>query len=595
MDAMSADSTGEGPAPPQHRGRRRRRRRATSDTTQPGAAEVVRGEPSPERKSRKRRGKKGKPPDVPSAERVLQRASEPERGGAADEPLTAVEVAEMKQHFRLLHQHRKVLKLKVNAQEDLLLNGRREPTHRGVCLHLLGKVELARVQSAVERLEPQAATRLLAGVVAFSPDINYVLLFLQCVQKSQSHGEASAALAQALRRINFSEVSSAQMRRVVSLLVEVLPASELPAALFGLLESDLFRSAFDRASEGLPDALADIVVPLRAAHAVLLKGSPNPGTPKDLARGCELLLGVGDKSLAQLDGVVRRRLFRHALGVSRATRSAPPNALATLADGLATDPAQRGELSMALAAAQLRSGDYRSAEKLLRRVKDGPGDVRGALEWLEALASRRVGPLALPPAGKRQRALRVDDDEVEVAPGFSLEMQRAAWVWTAAEGGVERLRAFAAALGRATVWGLPSPMHPLVEGDSGRLSLATVRGRGGRSVVAVAKASTLDVALELCEQGVCLVVSLAEVGLCLPNFALHRCSVTPAGHLWLENAWGLGTADRDAAREKHLAYAKEWVREVLALRPELAAVSELPAEIEAAHDAASVLVSLRRI
>jgi hypothetical protein len=58
----------------------------------------------------------------------------------------------MKEHFKFLRQHRKLLKLRLNATEDLLLNGVKDPVHRGVCQHLLAKVEKDRVLQVCELL-----------------------------------------------------------------------------------------------------------------------------------------------------------------------------------------------------------------------------------------------------------------------------------------------------------------------------------------------------------------------------------------------------------------------------------------------------------
>jgi len=67
------------------------------------------------------------------------------------EALDAAEVAEMKQHLAFLRRYKDILRLKLNAAEDLLVNGQREPTDRGVCRHLLGKVERSVVEAAVAR------------------------------------------------------------------------------------------------------------------------------------------------------------------------------------------------------------------------------------------------------------------------------------------------------------------------------------------------------------------------------------------------------------------------------------------------------------
>ena len=71
----------------------------------------------------------------------------------ADQPLTPAEAAEIRANFQFLSRHRKSLRLRVNAAEDLLLNGAQPPTHRGRCAHLLAKVDLSAVQSALDRLD----------------------------------------------------------------------------------------------------------------------------------------------------------------------------------------------------------------------------------------------------------------------------------------------------------------------------------------------------------------------------------------------------------------------------------------------------------
>ena len=185
----------------------------------------------------------------------------------AEEPLTKQEIGVLRDHFRFLREHRKDLRLKVNANEDLLLNGAREPVHRGVCHHLLAKVQRRNVLAAVERLDPARAARLLAGVIRFSSELEYVLLFLEKIKQSSSPAEATAALSQGLQRIEFDQVSSAQMRRVLQLMTELFEEKERPALLLGMLESPSFRDAFDKSTEDLPEALAHLVLPLRAAQA----------------------------------------------------------------------------------------------------------------------------------------------------------------------------------------------------------------------------------------------------------------------------------------------------------------------------------------
>ncbi len=57
----------------------------------------------------------------------------------------------MKRHLAFIAKYRGTLRLKLNAREDLLVNGSAEPTHRGHCKHLLSKVDRSTVVAALER------------------------------------------------------------------------------------------------------------------------------------------------------------------------------------------------------------------------------------------------------------------------------------------------------------------------------------------------------------------------------------------------------------------------------------------------------------
>ena len=87
------------------------------------------------------------------------------------------------------------------------------------------------IAPGAERLEPARAAKLLAGIIGFSSDIEYVLLFLENVKQSDSPAGAPAALSQGLQLIEFDTVSSAQMRRVLQLMVELFDEKERPAAV----------------------------------------------------------------------------------------------------------------------------------------------------------------------------------------------------------------------------------------------------------------------------------------------------------------------------------------------------------------------------
>src|SRR5690606_21814056 len=100
---------------------------------------------------------------------------------------------------------------------------------------------------------------------------------------------------------------------------------QLPLMLLGLLESAAFRQAFDASVAELPEALARLVVPLRAAQAVVLHGKPNRFGAEALERGLRLLLEADADAFGRRGPVVRRRLFALAIesGLARDPALAP--------------------------------------------------------------------------------------------------------------------------------------------------------------------------------------------------------------------------------------------------------------------------------
>jgi len=322
----------------------------------------------------------------------------------------------MKATLRFLREHRNTLKLKVNAAEDLLLNGRREPTHRGLCQHLLSKLDRTRVLQAAERMPPAQATEFLAGIVRFAPEVPYLLEFLRSVKASAHPRQAAAALTQALERVDFAETSGAQMRDLLQLVVDVFPASELPVFVFSLLSGAAFRSAFDRSSEGLPSTLAELLLPLRSLHRSLVRrGGAQRREPQSEARlsleqvreGALLMLGASRDNLLELSEAQRRQLLEAgADALGRVSVRAPNKALAESLLSLfgsleLRDPAARAALVRELASGLLRVGGESPTTELLRAEQSALPDPRWAQHWLAALSGTRVGDLALEQRARR--------------------------------------------------------------------------------------------------------------------------------------------------------------------------------------------------
>lgn len=342
----------------------------------------------------KRRRRRRKPPAGPQPQADLKE-SRIEREAPVDSPLSPAEAAEMKRHLRFLFQHRKLLRLRVNAQEDLLLNGAKEPEHRGTCLHLLGKVDLACVESALTRVtEPQERVELLSGVVRFSGDIGILLLYLECLAEAASRRQAAGAFSLAVERIDFAEVSAARVRRLLDLIATIFQGHERVQVLFGLLQSESFRAAFDRSAEKLPEQLAGLFVPLRCVHEVVFEGRPNHHGGETLERGVALLLEAPDEALRAYPLKVRDRLLEKAVRLLH-DETLRDRAARVLLDSLPDDSRAFSALGMLRAGELLRRHQDDEARKILNRIRSAHRGFHLPGQWLEALDAPRLARLAL--------------------------------------------------------------------------------------------------------------------------------------------------------------------------------------------------------
>jgi hypothetical protein len=509
---------------------------------------------------------------------VLSRA-QPERpldAAPVDTPLTPQEAARMKEHFRFLREHRETLKLRVNAAEDLLLNGRREPTHRGVCQHLLAKVERARVLAVSERLPAAEATRFLTGILRFAPEVPYVLRFLACVKESASGEQAAAALSYALRHLDFDETSAAQLRQVLTLIVEVFPAREMPLLFLSLLSGAAFREALDRSAEALPASLAEMVLPLRAARAALFRedhpraergaGGSRHAAP-DLERGVLLLLRGATPGLLELEVPQRRRLFELGCGaLGRADTSADQvlERLAALLSSLSfSNDGERANAVRQLIGAALAANQTGRARSLLddelrkrpnaapfaqwRKLIDAPRLGAIAFEPLEGRGEQRERKNELPPPGRWYRGWHVPSQTlVRIRHGEAADEERV----------LELVRLWQAAL-------VPGVARVIDHGGGERPYVAfPVFGRNLARALEDSRTDAVTCrswALEACQ----LLAALSRSGLELPDAAPDRFSVDQAGRLWLVDPLGVESRAPDVAERAHAALARDLLETIL--------------------------------
>ena len=515
---------------------------------------------------RKRHGsKQPAQPQPPAPAKVVAEALKaPQEQAWVEEPLTPAEIARLKVHFKFLKEHRHLLKLRVNAAEDLLLNGVKEPTHRGLCQHLLAKVERSRVLTVSQNMPADQAVRLLSGIIRFAPDIAYILRYLECVKSTASQQQAGAALTEALKQIDFTELSAAQMRQLVALIVDVFAERDLPVFLFTLLYDKSFREALDRSLDGFPEVLGRMLRPLRVVHEMVAHAVPRgvdfTADMQALKTGVTLLFDVNPASLEQLPEAAQQRLFHVGCQTLRSQPGVCGEPLLQLLAGLTfSQDSDRAATTLELAQALLIAGHEALARKCLDRNKNGPGSPQTLTRFREVLDYPRVGRVAieqshgngkLPPPGRWFRGWHLaSGDAVLVRLGASNEQpafaeQVQSWRQLLVSG-VSRV--VSAQTDAASV------LHVAVELPGMPVYREVKRAHR------LSEATRLGWVVQLCA----LLDGLASSGVMLADAQLNRFNVDQDGRLWLVDLWPLRRAEPEVARQAHLGQARAACRQLL--------------------------------
>lgn len=429
--------------------------------------------------------------------------------------MSPAEVAEMRRHLEFLRAHRPVLRLTFNAAEDLLVNGQREPSDRGVCRHLLAKLDRAAVESALAR-EParsdaEARARLLAGAVRLTGDVGVLLMYLETLTQLRTRAEQAQAFAEAVRRIDFAALSTARLIRLLQVMLEIFEGPARVQALLGLLENEAFGRAWDAAAAQVPPELAAAVAPV---CAVARAGHGETRAPAATLRaGLEVMLSLPDGELRTLAPALLVPLVETALEPGLA-RPALERVAGVLLPALPGQGRDFSRLALRAAARFLALHDDKRAEALLEAVvKQQPG-FRLPARWLEALRGPRLARLGTASVPGGTRGLR---------PAFLLDRQREAWVRTAEASAAPRLAAEAAL---QALLRLPGVAWQVLHGVDGATAFVVVAGPGQPWSAGTAP---VDPAARLALLAGCarILLCVAREGVGLPDAALERFLVVP--------------------------------------------------------------------
>jgi hypothetical protein len=490
------------------------------------------------------------------------------------EPLGPAEVSEMKHHLAFIRDYKDVLRLKLNAAEDLLVNGQREPSDRGVCRHLLGKIDRAVIEAAVGR-EPlhsnaAARARMLAGAIRVTADASVLLAYLETLTHVRSHAEAAQAFGEIVARLDFESVSASRLGRLLQVLVETFSGPERVQVLFSLLGGPAFARAFDAALPTLPPAVVDPFAPLRAVHRRASGEIPQhaPDAPELLRAGVEQLVSAPDAILRGYAEPLRLTILELTLD-----DVVPPD-VADRAAGVLLASIPHGDRTYSRfamrRAAQLlaRHADDRARAVLEELHRAQPG-YHLTERWLGALDARRLGRIAL---------RGVAPERGRLVAGFWLDGQKPVWVRTAPAGEGDRLAAEAALQSELALPGIaPVVEHGVASGNA----YVAVTGVGQPLQASTDDGGTAGLARAAAI--VRLLHALALAGVVLPDAEPERFLVEPdSARATLADLDGAERAASDRATE----HAHTLARSVVDRHAGAATMRRLPAAVAAALDEA---------
>jgi len=453
---------------------------------------------------------------------------------AGPAPLSDAEVAEMQEHLAFLRRYKEALRIRFNAAEDLLVNGQRPPTDRGVCHHLLAKVDRPVIERALER-EPlrsdaAARSRMLAGAVRLTADVGVLLAYLEALAASRSRAEAADAFAAVAARIDFTDLSPARLGRLLQVLIETFTGTERVQVLLSLLARPGFRDAYDAASEQLSPEVAEACGPLRAVHRRLHDDAAKAAPTAIVVTALEQILAAPDAVLRGYDGALRAGVLQIAFAPG------VPDALAeraarVLFPTLEHDPRTHAKLGLRRTAQLLRHHADEQARALLASLCRAQPEHRIAARWRTALDAPRVGRVAItdaaPPGARLQR-------------GFWLDGQRPVWLRTAGGDAAERLAREGALQARLA---LPGVATVADHGAADGTGWVAVIGAGTPLVTDGERPRGARSAFMLAAGAARVLHGLALRGVALPDAAAERFLVTT------DDEPLLALADLDGVRE----------------------------------------------
>ena len=505
-----------------------------------------------ENRGTRRRPQKG-PPKAEPREPLVNTSL----GG--DVPLKPEEVAEMQLHLEFFRRYRRVLRMKLNAKESLLIDGVKPPDHRGTCKKLLRKLDRSAITAALAR-DPlnenlKARAEFLAGAASISADLGILLDYLESLQQVSTRARTARAFTAAVDQIDFTNISAARLSRLLLVMQKSFDEDEQVQGLFSLLRSQSFMAAFDKCAESLTPEVRERFIPLRAVWDAI---SGRGGSNEALERGLGQLLSAPPEVLDAHPAKIRTKLVEAALDLET---DWPPThrGVHHILSSIPKDSGSFRSLAHRCASRLVRLGEDRSALALLDQLVKAHPAAAEAIVLQNQLQRRKIGRIAV--------------KEVEAGPlrpGFCLRRMQPVYlvVGTPAETEVYRQSAEVhQKLCLPAVAGLrdsgQAEVGPYLAVSAGQPLMVDTLTQHGRSL-------SLAEVVAIAVDGARIAHALGQLGISLPDmrierFLLERSAYRPA--LRLADLSGAHATNPEQALAQAQQLAAAWCFAALTFPP----------------------------
>ncbi|HIA03246.1 MAG TPA: hypothetical protein EYN66_15295 [Myxococcales bacterium] len=355
-----------------------------------------------------------------------------------------------------------------------------------------------------------------------------------------------------LKRIDFDKASKAQMSRVLDLIQSLFPKESLPQLLFGFLQNDSFRKAFDHSADRLPPELSEIFVPIRTLFASIIEGE----LPRDkavLRQGLSLYWGSSHHALKEAPESTKRRLFELETALSE-DPAETDRALQIVLSSIRVNERLYNTLGMSWVRELLRRQEDKKAEEILTGLAKHHPRFELPRKWLGALRQDRMGRIAIKPQ---------KDETATLHRGFWLDCQREVLVRT---GSVDQREHFEKQARLHQSLQVPGVAPFAISGTTkeGMPYIATDFYEKPATAL-YQKRPPIHLVIDHLEEGIRLLWCLGKAGVSVAEFGVQWCFVDSNNRLWLQDLSQCELCPPETAFEKNAAAAQNWAADQLEL------------------------------